>query len=430
MEEIPTKNIERLLKNVNGKIKKSEELAKLKGENFNLFSILGVETKENKAHSNFIAELLNPEGSHGLGTVFLELFYKMALKVVQNPENKEREKIKQWCDVIEQLQSEKKVSVITEKYLGVIDNENQEGGRVDIAITGKNGNIFIENKIYAGDQDKQILRYSKVPNSVVFYLTLDGHAPSEESSDELTPGKDFFLLSYKEDIKNWLKACQKEVSDFPIIRETIKQYLILIKKLTGQLTTNEMEKEIQSLLIQNIDSANFIANHLEEAKLSAVNDFFSLLQNVLQEELEKELKWHTSVNKLENKNWVSIHVNFENWDRDLYYNIERHPNGGYVNYGVVIYNKENNFSDKNFVAQVKKILGDFYYENPWNWIAGGNKLCVVNDSFLRTFHSANEKLKKGQINEIEQVNKCSKQIIEFIHKTYSIAEKINNLLTT
>lgn len=47
---------------------------KNKGELFNTFSILKMETAENKTHSNFIAELLNPKGSHLKGSIFLERF--------------------------------------------------------------------------------------------------------------------------------------------------------------------------------------------------------------------------------------------------------------------------------------------------------------------------------------------------------------------
>src|SRR4051794_25880711 len=42
--------------------------------NFNLFSILRQEHDEVHLHSAFIAELLNPRGSHGRGCVFLQHF--------------------------------------------------------------------------------------------------------------------------------------------------------------------------------------------------------------------------------------------------------------------------------------------------------------------------------------------------------------------
>ena len=55
----------------NQKQRKEKEL---KGEFFNIFSILNMERDEVHTHSSFIAELLNPKGSHGLKDEFLRLF--------------------------------------------------------------------------------------------------------------------------------------------------------------------------------------------------------------------------------------------------------------------------------------------------------------------------------------------------------------------
>lgn len=42
-------------------------------DKFNMFSICGVNQFEN-THSSILAEILNPEGSHKLNTLFLESF--------------------------------------------------------------------------------------------------------------------------------------------------------------------------------------------------------------------------------------------------------------------------------------------------------------------------------------------------------------------
>lgn len=65
-----------LLNQVDTIAKHSEELSKLNGENFNIFSILGLESNENRKHSNFIAALLNPKSTHGQSNIFLDLFIK------------------------------------------------------------------------------------------------------------------------------------------------------------------------------------------------------------------------------------------------------------------------------------------------------------------------------------------------------------------
>jgi hypothetical protein len=68
------KKVTVLLKEVELLQKHQKEIEIIKGETFNIFSILGVESKENKTHSSFIAELLNPNGSHYMNAVFLEAF--------------------------------------------------------------------------------------------------------------------------------------------------------------------------------------------------------------------------------------------------------------------------------------------------------------------------------------------------------------------
>lgn len=72
---------------------------------------------------------------------------------------------------------------IKDKWLGKIDNENETGGSIDLLITDGNTSFLIENKIWAEDQDKQLVRYgnaySKAP---IFYLTLfDSNEVSDAS---------------------------------------------------------------------------------------------------------------------------------------------------------------------------------------------------------------------------------------------------------
>ena len=47
---------------------------KQSGEDFNIFSVMSMESDEVFTHSALLAELLNPSGSHGLGSAPLKLF--------------------------------------------------------------------------------------------------------------------------------------------------------------------------------------------------------------------------------------------------------------------------------------------------------------------------------------------------------------------
>ncbi|MBR5912584.1 MAG: PD-(D/E)XK nuclease family protein [Bacteroidales bacterium] len=56
--------------------KKLEEKKREQGDFFNVFNTIGLRTEEVRLHSAFIAELLNPKGSHGLSQRFLQAFWK------------------------------------------------------------------------------------------------------------------------------------------------------------------------------------------------------------------------------------------------------------------------------------------------------------------------------------------------------------------
>lgn len=82
-------------------------------------------------------------------------------------------------------------------------------------ISDRNQNrIIIENKIDAKDQKNQLLRYYNFDKStIIFYLSLVGNPP-KYIDEKLELGRNFFILSYKNDIVEWLQKCRKK--QFPI----------------------------------------------------------------------------------------------------------------------------------------------------------------------------------------------------------------------
>lgn len=250
------KQCEELLASTSQLIKHQREKEKLRGEKFNIFSILKMESQENGTHSAFLAELLNPKGTHLRGTLFLELFLKCL-----EPQKKESDDKKQHILDIAS------VKVKTEHHIGKRDVVNKTGGRIDIYIWDKYNNcISIENKIYAGDQEAQIERYynHRTEQNKVLYLTLWGSKPTEQSCGTLVNEKDYYVISYKKQILEWLTLCMKETYDYPALRESIKQYTLLIKKLTHTMN-NEEENELFGLILKNYDEAMFLANNINKA---------------------------------------------------------------------------------------------------------------------------------------------------------------------
>lgn len=244
-------SIENLLKEVNSILKKYEEFEKLTGEKFNIFKILNVDKSELK-HSAFIAELLNPNGTHGLGAEFLIQF----VQIFKIPNFSEVDCLK---------------SLVTYEFdLGKINELKSTGGRVDIIIKSGNNGIVIENKIYAGDCENQLVRYHNAyPKASLIYLTLSGNSPSPKSFGELKEGIHFVCNSYYNDILKWLIACKEKSVSHPMLRECLSQYINLIKLLTHQSSNKMQDIEVQKLIIETkgtFESAKNISLQLQETK--------------------------------------------------------------------------------------------------------------------------------------------------------------------
>lgn len=228
--------IKTFLKEVEHVSKLQKKISEISGENFNIFNVLKVGSSETRLHSALISELINPKGTHGQGDKFLILFLK-TLGITDFETNS--------------------AIVKTEEFIGQITPDYSEGGRLDISIKEKDRNrqIFIENKIYARDQESQLYRYkSSNPNAILLYLNLFGDQPSTESIKSTKVNlteNDYRAISYNSDILNWLLECQKHVVNLPLIRETISQYIHLIKYLTNQSPIHKMNENIKQILVQN-----------------------------------------------------------------------------------------------------------------------------------------------------------------------------------
>lgn len=208
-------NIENLLK----EIKKENQEKQRTAEDFNIFEILGVAHLEVSTHSAFIANLLNPKGSHSRGAKFLKEF----LKLID-------------VDVDVEGFNLSSAQVEVEKHIGDL-------GRIDIFITDNtNWAIAIENKIYAGLQEKQLGRYmeflnnSKMPKKKLVYLTLQKDDDKELLENQGVHKDDrykYHHITYEKEIKEWLNPfTQPEDILFPIkISTTILQYISTIKGL-------------------------------------------------------------------------------------------------------------------------------------------------------------------------------------------------------
>ncbi len=254
--------IEELDKKYQDRVKKQEK----NGRNYNVFYVLGLWSDEVKFHSAFIADLLNPNGWHGQGDVFLKEFLS----------------ILGYNDLITE-----NANVEIEKKIGNVTKE--EGGRLDISIELKRSRkndflIIIENKVYAEDQANQLIRYKNYAEKqfpdghIILYLTPDGRNPKKKSvgfDPEKKECKPFWRnISYSYLIKEWLKRCIELMKGKETIKIVIWQYLALLLELTGQGGDCIMSTEIQKLLLKdhNLLYAEELCNEIEGVKQSIIDD--------------------------------------------------------------------------------------------------------------------------------------------------------------
>jgi len=203
---------------------------------FNIFSILRDESDEVNLHSKFIYELLNPNGSHGMGDVFLKLFFKFV-------------KLDEFM--------EESFRVYREFY------------NIDILLLSKAKAIIIENKIQTYEHSNQLKRYFETiedkgyKDIKIIYLTLFGSEPDSLKDRVIN-------ISYKDEIREWIDKSISIVAKYPPIRETLIQYLNLIEKLTYKKDDNRgFIMETKELLLEdnNLETILSIQPAVIEAKI-------------------------------------------------------------------------------------------------------------------------------------------------------------------
>ena len=255
------KVIEQLLTQVAIINRHYEESAKISGENFNIFNILDLTSKE-MIHSKFIAMLLDPTGEHQMGSLFLKLF----IETINIEE----------CNGIDYSDT----IVETEKTF--------TGGRIDILITTGNHKIIIENKIHAKDQNTQLLRYKEnYKNAILLYLTKKGNEPDSISTNGMKKEKDYYCISYNKHILDWLKFCINKTNNNDFLREIINQYILLVKQLTGQDRRNEMNNEVLDIIAKNAEN---LKAYFAVKRINSDDIFQYVLKNKTHPALDKIAK--------------------------------------------------------------------------------------------------------------------------------------------
>ena len=264
------------------KFKKKQNKQKQRGLNdYNLLTTVLEAHDEIRLHSRMIGSLLNSDGLHYQGTLFLEKFLDI---LMLNDFDMDLENI----------------------YVGV------EYHDIDLYITDGTKHIIIENKIWAEDQPCQIIKYINIikeeqklnvdENNIiadmrVIYLTPQNKAVSSEhliennyisfaGSDDklkecskrdntkiLVPDglKNYSVLfkkiGYKKEILSWLNECLNEIQNITNLNEAIRQYIDVVKIINGNYQGKVMTLEDE--LLKDKEKLN-LAKEVSEAYIKAI----------------------------------------------------------------------------------------------------------------------------------------------------------------
>ncbi len=225
------------LENIYSILNKYKEKENKSGNNISILKISGKDHDE-VVVCRLIAFLLNPKENHNQDVKFLNLFLEeIGEETIQQNEN---------FDVITEFPTD-------------------QGRRIDIVLKSNKRFIPIEVKIYASDQKEQCVHYYNYSHSnynaeKVFYLTPYEHMPDESSKGDLKLGETLKLITFKEQILNWLENCEKDNSDYtPMLLELIRELKIAIRKFCGLVENKEMNEELLKEILKN-------ENNLEAAK--------------------------------------------------------------------------------------------------------------------------------------------------------------------
>ena len=259
-DEKDIKKAQKLLKIV--KVFEKEYLLK-DSPRLNILNIIEMDTKEASAHAKILEFLLDCKWETNEKET---LFTSFLGKVLGFSKTKIKEFLKE------------KFSISREPPIKV--------GRIDFVIESESLCIAIEMKIYASDGDRQIERYenyckSRGKDYKIFYLTLDGHEPSEISIENSKNSK-VECISFEENILPWLEESLNYLKKEKYKYSFILQYIGAIKNL---IEIEEANMEILNTF-EEMKTTKFLNDRFKEKIQSIIVEFVEGIDK----NIEKKLK--------------------------------------------------------------------------------------------------------------------------------------------
>lgn len=368
------------LENIYSILNKYKEKENKSGNNISILKISGKDHDE-VVVCRLIAFLLNPKENHNQDVKFLNLFLEeIGEETIQQNEN---------FDVITEFPTD-------------------QGRRIDIVLKSNKRFIPIEVKIYASDQKEQCVHYYNYSHSnynaeKVFYLTPYEHMPDESSKGDLKLGETLKLITFKEQILNWLENCEKDNSNYtPMLLELIRELKIAIRKFCGLVENKEMNEELLKEILKN-------ENNLEAAKA-----IYSVGQ-----EIKPILLWENFCKKIELKlgDWHKFNYE-EEYDSNNALTVSVCDAKIFIHFyelfSYIVIDVDNNqeLSEK-IENELKETYTNFIYEKPTDT---GFAINNTKDFFIGHATESPFELCNQIKNEKEVIINKMREFIEFVSK--------------
>ncbi|MCY4614658.1 MAG: PD-(D/E)XK nuclease family protein [Nitrospira sp.] len=240
---------------------------------FNIFTWI---KPDEKRLSNVIANLLNPTCSHGQQHVFLDAFLRRIGK--------------------DDLCDKQPRQVATEYHI-----ENPEG-YIDVLVDFGAFAIAIENKPWAKEGNKQLLRYSDYLSKeyndqfCLIYLTLSGDKPESIDRDKrerlMKQGK-LLCVSYHSHIMEWLRECC-QLCESNKFREFLRDFMNYIPTMEGEMS-NSSERDIILKHVlsnsENLETTLDIGFAFNELRKRIIVGFLDKLEEFILDRLADASEW-------------------------------------------------------------------------------------------------------------------------------------------
>lgn len=252
--------VEQTLDKVNEVTYKNEAMLKNTAEDYNVYKVLQMDKKEVLV-SRLLADLLNPNGSHRQGHIFLAHFMDTVLPEYEMP-----------------LQHLERAQVFKEYKIS-------ETSCIDIYLVIGETRIPIEIKILAKDLPNQLLNYYQLAKGNVkkiVYITPYGTKPSHESIKTL-PNDVLICRSFEKDIFEWLQTCAHycHQRDLTLIEGAIHQLIFSIESYTSNDSKISQGINVVKLLSssnQRMKNALIVEENLFKIKVNKLYEVFHIIE--------------------------------------------------------------------------------------------------------------------------------------------------------